>query len=128
MRDAALPITLIIVGVIWLLWYQGWLPDKDWVIAIGFITAGLAVLVLDGLTKNSVVMGPFRHRVDHPRPLPHQLRADRPRNAGDSRRVDVDCAQPVDSATPYARRQIILTRAASRSSRPACGSPAIARG
>jgi hypothetical protein len=59
MRDAALPITLIIVGVIWLLWYQGWLPDKDWVIAIGFVAAGLAVLVLDGLTKNSVVMGPF---------------------------------------------------------------------
>lgn len=59
MRDAALPITLIVVGLVWLLWYQGWLPDKDWVIAIGFIAAGVAVLLLDGLTKNSVVMGPF---------------------------------------------------------------------
>ena len=59
MRDAALPITLIAVGLVWLLWYQGWMPDKDWVIAIGFIAAGVAVLVLDGLTKNSVVMGPF---------------------------------------------------------------------
>ena len=59
MRDAALPITLIVVGVVWLLWYQGWLPDKDWVIAIGFIAAGVAVLLLDGITRNSVVMGPF---------------------------------------------------------------------
>ncbi len=59
MRDAALPITLIVVGLVWLLWYQGWLPDKDWVIAIGFIAAGVAVLVLDGFTKTSVVMGPF---------------------------------------------------------------------
>ncbi len=59
MRDAALPITLIVVGVLWLLWYQGWLPDRDWVIAIGFIAAGVVVLTLDGITKNSVVMGPF---------------------------------------------------------------------
>lgn len=59
MRDAALPITLIVVGLVWLLWYQGWLPDKDWVIAIGFIAAGVAVLALDGFTKTSVVMGPF---------------------------------------------------------------------
>ena len=59
MRDAALPITLIVVGLVWLLWYQGWLPDKDWVIAIGFIAAGIAVLALDGFTKTSVVMGPF---------------------------------------------------------------------
>jgi len=59
MRDAGLPITLIVVGLLWLLWYQGWLPDKDWVVAIGFIAAGVGVLVVDGLTKNSVVMGPF---------------------------------------------------------------------
>ena len=59
MRDAALPITLIVVGLVWLLWYQGWLPDKDWVIAIGFIAAGVAVLAVDGFTKTSVVMGPF---------------------------------------------------------------------
>lgn len=59
MREAALPITLIVVGLVWLLWYQGWLPDKDWVIAIGFIAAGIAVLALDGFTKTSVVMGPF---------------------------------------------------------------------
>jgi len=59
MRDAALPITLIVVGLIWLAWYQGWLPDRDWVISIGFIAAGIAVMVLDGFTKNSIVMGPF---------------------------------------------------------------------
>jgi hypothetical protein len=59
MRDAALPITLIVVGLVWLIWYQGWLPDKDWAIAIGFCVAGIGVMAIDGITKNSVVMGPF---------------------------------------------------------------------
>lgn len=59
MRDAALPITLIVVGLVWLVWYQGWFPDMDWVVTIGFIAAGIAVLAIDGFTKNSVVMGPF---------------------------------------------------------------------
>jgi hypothetical protein len=59
MRDAALPIALIAVGAVWLVWYQGWLPDKDWVIAIGLIAAGVAVLAVEGITRNSVVMGPF---------------------------------------------------------------------
>lgn len=59
MRDVALPITLIGVGLVWLLWYQGWLPEREWVIAIGFFAAGVLVLALDGVTKSSVVMGPF---------------------------------------------------------------------
>jgi hypothetical protein len=59
MKDAGLPITLIVVGLIWLLWYLGWMPDRDWVIGLGFVAGGIAVLVLDGFTKNSVVIGPF---------------------------------------------------------------------
>ncbi len=59
MRDVALPVTLIVVGIIWILWYLGLLPDREWVIAIGFIAAGAGVMALDGVTKNSVVMGPF---------------------------------------------------------------------
>jgi len=59
MRDAALPITLIVVGVVWLVWYLGWLPDKDWVIGLGFIAGGIAVLAIDGFTRTSVVAGPF---------------------------------------------------------------------
>ena len=63
MKDAALPITLIVVGVVWLVWYLGWMPDKDWVIGLGFIAGGIAVLVLDGFTRNSVVAArSCRHR------------------------------------------------------------------
>jgi hypothetical protein len=59
MRDAALPITLIVVGLVWLLWYFGLVPDRNWLIAGGFIAAGIAVMVVDGITKTSVVTGPF---------------------------------------------------------------------
>jgi hypothetical protein len=59
MRDASLPITLIVVGVIGLIWYFRWLPDIDWIIALGFIAGGVAVLVVDGINKNSIVSGPF---------------------------------------------------------------------
>ena len=59
MRDAALPVTLIVVGLGWLAWHFGWFPDVDWVIALGLIVAGVAVLVFDGITKSSIVIGPF---------------------------------------------------------------------
>jgi hypothetical protein len=59
MRDASLPITLIVVGCAWLLWYYRLFPDIDWIIAAGLVVGGLAVLYLDGITKQSVVTGPF---------------------------------------------------------------------
>jgi hypothetical protein len=59
MRDAALPITLIVVGLAWLAWQFGWFPDKDWIIAMAFVIAGVAVLVFDRITKSSIVVGPF---------------------------------------------------------------------
>jgi hypothetical protein len=59
MREAGLPITLIVVGFTWLAWHFGWFPDVDWVIALALIGGGVAVLVLDGLTKSSIVIGPF---------------------------------------------------------------------
>jgi hypothetical protein len=59
MKDAGLPITLIVVGLIWLVWRMGWFPDKDWLIGLGFIAGGVATLLMDGITRNSVVTGPF---------------------------------------------------------------------
>ncbi len=59
MRDAALPITLIVVGLVWLAWYFGWIPDRSVLVSGGFIVAGIAILVADGLTKTSIVSGPF---------------------------------------------------------------------
>ncbi|HEY6895444.1 MAG TPA: hypothetical protein VLG08_01750 [Casimicrobiaceae bacterium] len=59
MRDASLPVTLIVVGLGWLLWEFRLFPDVDWIISLGFIVGGVAVLVLDGINKNSVVVGPL---------------------------------------------------------------------
>ena len=59
MRGAGLPITLIVVGSAWLLWYFRLFPDIDWIIAAGLALAGTAILFLDGITKNSIVVGPF---------------------------------------------------------------------
>jgi len=59
MRDAGIPVTLIVVGVLWLVWYFGWFPDVDWIIAVGLAAGGVAVLFFDGVTKSSVVIGPF---------------------------------------------------------------------
>ncbi len=59
MRDASIPVTLIVVGVGWLLWELRLFPDVDWIIAIGFIAGGIAVMAIDGINRNSVVVGPF---------------------------------------------------------------------
>ncbi|MGH8801781.1 MAG: hypothetical protein ACREX6_05740 [Casimicrobiaceae bacterium] len=59
MRDASLPVTLIVIGMGWLLWEFRLFPNVDWIISIGFAIAGIAVLVLDGVNKNSIVLGPF---------------------------------------------------------------------
>jgi hypothetical protein len=59
MKDAGLPITLIVVGSAWLLWYFRLFPDIDWIIAAGLVLGGITILFLDGITKNSIVTGPF---------------------------------------------------------------------
>ena len=59
MKDASLPITLIVVGLVWLVWHFRLFPDIDWVIALGFAAAGVAVMVFDGINKNSIVIGPI---------------------------------------------------------------------
>lgn len=59
MRDASLPVTLIVVGLGWLLWEYRLFPDVDWIIGLGFVVAGIAVIAIDGINKNSLVVGPF---------------------------------------------------------------------
>lgn len=59
MRDAALPIILIVLGVAWLLKSLNWLPEVHWVWIIGLTAAGVAILGLDGVTKSSIVAGPL---------------------------------------------------------------------
>ena len=59
MRDASLPVTLIVVGLGWLLWEYRLFPDVDWIISLAFIVGGIAVLTIDRINKSSVVVGPF---------------------------------------------------------------------
>jgi hypothetical protein len=59
MRDAALPVTLIVLGAAWLLNSLDWLPEVHWLWIVGLAGAGSAILILDGITKSSVVAGPL---------------------------------------------------------------------
>ena len=55
----ALPLLLIIAGAIWFLKSTGILPATATLIAIGLAIAGIAVLVMDGINKQSIVSGPL---------------------------------------------------------------------
>ena len=58
MRDATIPVLLIVGGAGLLAWNMGWIPEWNTLIALAFVAAGVVVLVLDGLTKKSLVTGP----------------------------------------------------------------------
>ena len=59
MRNAALPITLIVVGVIGVVWYFGWFPNVESVTALALAAAGVLILATDRITKSSIVLGPM---------------------------------------------------------------------
>lgn len=59
MKDAALPVVLILLGLTWLLNSLDWLPDVHWLWIIGLAGAGIAIMALDGITKSSIVAGPL---------------------------------------------------------------------
>lgn len=59
MKGAGLPVVLIVLGGAWLLNSLHWLPDVQWLWIGGLAGAGVAILLLDGITKSSVVAGPL---------------------------------------------------------------------
>ncbi|HVL77012.1 MAG TPA: hypothetical protein VM406_13440 [Noviherbaspirillum sp.] len=59
MRHSALPVVLIVLGAVWLLNSLDWLPDAHWLWILGLAGAGVGILLLDGITKSSVVAGPL---------------------------------------------------------------------
>jgi len=59
MKDAALPVVLIVLGAAWLLNSLNWLPEIHWLWILGLAGAGIAILALDGITKSSIVAGPL---------------------------------------------------------------------
>ena len=58
MRDATLPVVLIAGGLAILGWNYGWIPNWNALVAVALVGAGLAIMLLDGLTKQSLVEGP----------------------------------------------------------------------
>lgn len=54
-----LPLFLIIAGAVWFLKTTDILPATATLIAAGLAVAGLAVLVMDGINKQSIVAGPL---------------------------------------------------------------------
>lgn len=59
MKDAAFPILLIVIGATWLLKSLGWVPEAHWLWILGLAGSGVAVLLIDGMTKSSIVAGPL---------------------------------------------------------------------
>jgi hypothetical protein len=59
MRDATLPITLLALGVIWLLFNLDWIPSFDWVVTLILVGSGVGILVIEGINKKSIVGGPL---------------------------------------------------------------------
>ena len=59
MRDATLPITLVALGVVWLLFNLDWIPSFDWLVTLILIGSGVGILLLEGITKKSIVGGPL---------------------------------------------------------------------
>ncbi|ASK28037.1 hypothetical protein [Neisseria chenwenguii] len=55
----ALPLFLIVFGAIWFLKATGILPATATLVSISLMIAGIAVLVMDGVNKQSVVSGPM---------------------------------------------------------------------
>lgn len=59
MRNAGFPVVLIVIGAAWLLHSLHLVPDIHWLWILGLSGAGIGILVLDGITKSSIVAGPM---------------------------------------------------------------------
>ena len=58
-RSATFPILLITLGVLWFLHSTELLPNTRSLLALGLACAGLALLLLDGLNKSTLVATPM---------------------------------------------------------------------
>jgi hypothetical protein len=59
MRDSVFPVALIAAGAVWLLFNLDWVPGFDWVVTLILIGSGVAIVILEGVTKKSLVGGPL---------------------------------------------------------------------
>jgi hypothetical protein len=57
MKYSAFPLILIIIGSVWFLNSNGWMPSTPVVLAILLMIAGISVWLMDGMVKSSIVNG-----------------------------------------------------------------------
>lgn len=57
MRNALVPVALIVIGAGWLVSSLNIAPAVSWIIVLGLIVAGVAVLLLEGTRGRSLVTG-----------------------------------------------------------------------
>lgn len=58
-KQLIVPILIILLGVTWLLNVLKIVPGVDWIWTVGLAAVGIIALVLGGINKLSVVVGPF---------------------------------------------------------------------
>jgi hypothetical protein len=54
-----IPILIITVGLGWLLTVQEVMPGVDWIWTLGLAAIGILALVVRGIDKRSIIIGPF---------------------------------------------------------------------
>lgn len=54
-----IPLLVMAVGIGWLLSALGYVPDVNWLWTIGLAAAGILTLLMGGIDKFTVVIGPF---------------------------------------------------------------------
>ncbi|MBE9609313.1 hypothetical protein [Chitinilyticum piscinae] len=59
MRGAFFPVVLIVLGAGWLLNELNIMPEVSWLVIIGLAVAGMAILLVDGVNKSSIVNAPL---------------------------------------------------------------------
>lgn len=59
MRNSFFPIALVVFGAGWLLNELHLVPEANWIVILGLTSAGILILLLEGLNSSSVVKGPL---------------------------------------------------------------------
>ncbi|UXY14533.1 hypothetical protein N8I74_14570 [Chitiniphilus purpureus] len=59
MRNTLLPVVLIVVGAGWLANSLDIAPAVSWIVVFGLVCAGVAVLLIEGCNKRTVISGPL---------------------------------------------------------------------
>ena len=59
MKGLVVPVLVIVLGVTWLLNILKVLPGVDWIWTVGLAAVGVLTLLVGGINKLTVVVGPF---------------------------------------------------------------------